>query len=212
VPSDFDHIAPYYNLLSRLVFGSSVHRAQLQYLDKISSEANVLIIGGGSGRFLKDVLLNRQFKKILYIESSAEMIRLSKEAIAGVEQSDHVEFITGTQADIPNAAMFDVVITHCFLNVFQGDALKEVMHKLESHLKPGGFWLFSDFRISSHGSHRIWQRVLIRLMYFFFRITAGLKSNTLENFDEMFSSMKVIKLKEKVFYAGMISSACYRKG
>ena len=139
------------------------------------------------------------------------MIRLSRKSIAGIEQSDRVEFITGTEVDIPDAAMFDVVITHCFLNIFQGDTLKQIAHKLESHLKPGGSWLFSDFRLNSYGFHRIWQRTLICLMYIFFRITAGLKNSTLENFNELFGSMQVIKLEEKFFYAGMISSACYRK-
>jgi tRNA (cmo5U34)-methyltransferase len=208
---NFDRIAPYYNQISKLVFGNSIHQAQIQFLDKLPSQATVLIIGGGSGRFLKDLLLNTQVKKVLYIEGSAEMIRLSKKAIAGIEQSDRVAFITGTQADIPDAAMFDVVITHCFLNVFQGDDLKELANKLESHLKPGGFWLFSDFRISSHGFHGIWQRALLWLMYLFFRITAGLKNSRLESFDELFSAMRVIRLEENFFYAGMISSACYRK-
>jgi tRNA (cmo5U34)-methyltransferase len=211
VSSNFDHIAPYYNLLAKLVFGNSIHKAQLQFLDEIAPNSDVLVIGGGSGKFLRDLLLRCKVRRILYVESSAEMIRASKKAISGIKQSACVEFLTGTEADIPADTFFDVVITHCFLNVFHGEELRNLVKELLAHLKPGGLWLFSDFRISSHWFHRIWQRGLISLMYCFFRVTAGLKNKTLENFDKLLGSMKLIKLEEKFFHGGMINSVCYRK-
>ncbi|HXA02171.1 MAG TPA: class I SAM-dependent methyltransferase [Cytophagaceae bacterium] len=221
---NFDHIARYYNILSTIVFGSSIHKAQLQFLDRIPENSNVLIIGGGSGKFLKEfccwpvggqsreMLIKSRIKKILYVEYSAEMIRLSKEAIGVIPENKLVEFRLGTEADLRNDEVFDVVITHCFLNLFEGLQLRSVMNKINSHLTPGGIWLFSDFRISSNRFHKIWQGLLTKIMYLFFRITTGLQNKNLEKFDDLFIAMQLIKVEEKFFYAKMISAVHYQKG
>jgi tRNA (cmo5U34)-methyltransferase len=213
MPLNFNHIARYYNILSRLVFGNSIHKAQLQFLDRIPQDSTVLIIGGGSGKFLKEIcgLPKSRIKKILYVEYSAEMIRLSKEAIKDIPGSNLVEFRLGTEADIKNEETFDVVITHCFLNLFEGSQLRSVMEKINSHLKPGGIWLFSDFRLGHHSFHKIWQALLIKIMYLFFRITTGLQNKELEKFDELFIEMGLIKKEEKFFYSEMIYAAHYIK-
>jgi tRNA (cmo5U34)-methyltransferase len=208
---NFDHIARYYNILSRIVFGNAIHKAQLQFLDRIPESSSVLIIGGGSGKFLREILMKCQVKKILYVEHSAEMVRFSKKAIEGISQGSLVEFRLGTEADIGDEKIFDIVITHFFLNLFSGQQLRSAMNNINFHLKPGGIWLFSDFRISSNWFHKIWQTLLLKIMYLFFRITTGLQNKTLEKFDDSFSQMKFLKVEEKFFYAGMISAVHYQK-
>jgi tRNA (cmo5U34)-methyltransferase len=220
---NFDHIAKYYNILSKVIFGNAIHKAQLQFLDTIPQASTVLIIGGGSGKFLKEfccwpvggqareMLIKSRIKKILYVEYSAEMIRLSKEAIRDIPESSIVEFRLGTEANISSEETFDVVITHCFLNLFAGLQLRSVMQKINSHLKPGGAWLFSDFRISSNKFHKIWQNLLLKIMYFFFRVTVGLQNKKLEKFDGIFINMDFIKKAEQFFYLEMISAAHYQK-
>src|SRR4051812_8308924 len=100
MPLNFDHIARYYNILSIIVFGNAIHKAQTQFLDRIPDGSSVLIIGGGSGKFLREMLIKRRFNKILYVEYSAEMIRLSKEAIRNFPENNLVEFRLGTEASI----------------------------------------------------------------------------------------------------------------
>jgi spermidine synthase len=194
-----------------LVFGHSIHKAQIEFLSEVPQNSNVLIIGGGSGKFLRDLLIKSPVMKVVYIESSAKMIKLSREAIRDVHGSDRVEFRTGTESDIRDEELFDVVITHFFLNLFHGTDLRNVAGKLYSHLKPGGIWLFSDFRINNNGLRRIWQNLLLRIMYLFFKITTGLMNNTLESFNTLFHAIGLVKVHEKFFYAGMISASCWRK-
>jgi tRNA (cmo5U34)-methyltransferase len=208
---NFDLVARYYNILSRIVFGSSIHNAQIQFLDSIPQDSNVLIIGGGSGKFLRELLLKCTVKKILYVEHSPKMIYLSRKMIEDIPERQLVEFRQGTEADIGNEEMFDVVITHCFLNLFARLPLQTLMTKINSHLKAGGVWLFSDFRISSNSFHKIWQALLLKTMYLFFRITAGLQNKTLEKFDDFFATISLVKVKEKFFYAAMINSVLYKK-
>src|SRR3954467_9940136 len=98
--ANFNFIARYYNFLSGLIFGKSIHKAQLFYINQIPDDAIVLIVGGGSGKFLYDFLLRKRVNKILYVESSAEMLRLSEAKIKDISHRHIVEFRSGTHEDI----------------------------------------------------------------------------------------------------------------
>ncbi|MFL5729548.1 MAG: class I SAM-dependent methyltransferase [Cytophagaceae bacterium] len=209
--ANFDFIASYYDSLSRLVFGDSIHRSQMQFLNTIPENSKVLIIGGGSGRFLKDLLLKFQVRNVLYVEHSAEMIRLSKKAIVNIQGSSAVQFRHGTEEDLKADEVFDVVITPFIFNLFERKQLSAFAGKLNLHLKQGGIWLFSDFKISENRFHKVWQKLLLKTMYIFFKYIAGLKNSRLEKFDDAFNEMGLVKMEDRFFYAGMIYSAWYRK-
>ncbi len=78
---------------------------------------------------------------------------------------------------------------------------KKLVQKLDNHLKGGGLWLFSDFRIGS-GFNKIWQLALLRLMYLFFKFSAGLNNRKLYTYEKFFTLLNFIKVEEKYFLWG----------
>ncbi|WP_141765680.1 class I SAM-dependent methyltransferase, partial [Hymenobacter coccineus] len=99
---NFDRIAWCYDALAGLVFGGSLRAAQRAALDGLPAGApRVLILGGGTGWVLGEVLRRRPGATVLYLEASGPMLarataRLRRER---PEAAGQVEFRVGTEVD-----------------------------------------------------------------------------------------------------------------
>ena len=85
MPKGFDLIAPYYDSLARLVFGDSIRHCQLEYLDKIPPGAQVLILGGGTGWLLGELMKINPSCRVWYLESSIKMLEMTKGKVRCIE-------------------------------------------------------------------------------------------------------------------------------
>ena len=177
-PTGFDRVAWCYDALAGLVFGPAQRRAQQAALAGLPPGApHVLILGGGTGWVLLEVLRRRPPATVLYLEASPKMLararaRLVRACPAAVAQ---VEFRHGTQAALTTAEQFDSVVTFFVLDCLTLPELPGALARLRAALRPGGTWLLADFR----PAHRGWRRALLALMYAFFRLTTGLRATEL---------------------------------
>ncbi len=207
----FDNIAPVYDRLARGVFGKAIVRAQTHFLDRVPDNAQVLIVGGGTGWILTELLQRSTAQHIDYVEASAQMLRLAQhryQCFGSKPAGDtQVRFIQGTEQNLPPENYYDVVITFFVLDMYQGKALKHMMQKLYALLKPDGYWLFSDFQISNN--RRWWHQPLVSTMFLFFRLTCHLQNRRLPDYDQVFRQLGLIKEEEKAFFGKLIISAVY---
>ncbi|RZL54089.1 MAG: methyltransferase type 12, partial [Pedobacter sp.] len=73
--NNYDKIANQYDTLSRLVFFKSQVNAQINQLHNIPKDSSVLIVGGGTGWILEEIVkLHPSGIKIIYVEISAKML------------------------------------------------------------------------------------------------------------------------------------------
>ena len=170
--NNFDFIARAYDHLARLIFGKELMRAQCYFLDRVPPESDVLILGGGSGELLDNLIRQNPTCRIWYVEASIEMIELSKKRIEVVQK---VFFIHGTENSIPEGQQFNVVITNFYLDLFNGESLIRVVQTVVPHLKDGAIWLVTDFVETGSIIHRI----LLRIMYRFFRVVSNIEASRL---------------------------------
>ncbi|NJM24788.1 MAG: hypothetical protein HC859_03975 [Bacteroidia bacterium] len=70
----FDILAPHYDWMAALVYGSSIRKAQLCFAGHIPDGASVLILGGGTGWYLRALMKRRPTCKVHYVEASKKMI------------------------------------------------------------------------------------------------------------------------------------------
>ncbi len=204
IRNNFDKIAIFYDPLAHLIFGQAITESQSHFLKAVLPGSKVLILGGGTGRILKSLDQLNISLHLTYIEQSSRMLQLSREK--GPFQNLTVEFIHGTERDIP-AQTFDVVITAFFLDVFNKHHLPVVMEKISDHLRPGAIWLMTDFIKTD----KLWQKALVKIMYLFFRLFAGLEGSELLDFQQRIQRLGFKKEKEKFFYRAMIISTVFRK-
>jgi ubiquinone/menaquinone biosynthesis C-methylase UbiE len=198
--SGFDMLAPYYDRLARLVFGNSIKHAQQWLLRYLPPNATILIVGGGTGWILEDIAQASPSARIHYLDISQEMIRLSRERKTG---DLHVTFQCGELWDLDSDSTFDVLLCPFFLDLFQGKKLRQVIQKLDYHLKPGGMVLYADFRLAG-GSKRLWSAALIRTMYAFFKLIANISANKLEDPWPVFRHLGYTKVDQRRLQNSMI--------
>ncbi len=178
--TNFDRVAPFYDVLAGAVFGGALLRAQRWTIRHglPGGAARILFIGGGTGRVLPDLLSRAPQARITYVEASAEMLARARkrlQATAAPADFARVSFQLGTDAELPPTADFDVILTFFFLDVFPDSALPAAIARLQAAAAPSAVWLIADFVPAR--TH--WQRALLAVMYRFFRLTAGLRTGAL---------------------------------
>ena len=206
----FDRIASFYDLLASLVFGRALRRAQQAALTSLPTGApRLLIIGGGTGWVLGEVLRRCSQAQILYVEASPVMLRKSRATLHRVaaQQEAQVEFRLGTEDSVAAGEMFDGIITFFFLDLFEPSRFKAVVQRLNSARRPGGTWLLADFRKPP----RWWQRALLAVMYQFFRITTGISAQQLPAIHVELARLGLRVRTQQLFYAGMIEATVFEE-
>lgn len=209
--NDFNFVAPFYDQLARLVFGSAIRKAQTWLLPFIPENARVLILGGGTGWLLTEMLTQTNAGRILYLEASEKMLQRSKKRYASSpgNSKTQVEFRLGTEKDLLPAETFEVIVTPFLLDLFLPASLAKLMQELYARLNPGGRWLVADFEPRNASNY--WQKGLLKMMVLFFKLTANLQSNALPNLEAVFAGLPLKLLRKENFYRKLIFAAVYRK-
>jgi ubiquinone/menaquinone biosynthesis C-methylase UbiE len=208
----FDRVAPYYDRLARLVFGSSIRRAQWHFLNHVPPTARVLLVGGGTGWLLPYLLEKQEVTHVTYLEASAVMLALAQRKAHGVRSftTASIRWVHGNERQLASDDRYDVLITNFVLDMYAGAALHELMQQLLNHLHPAGCWLFTDFQLSGKRRHRWWQRMMAQTMYVFFHLTAGINRQKLPCYDRHFAALGLYLVREKTFFGDFIVSRVYQ--
>ncbi|MFC5408445.1 class I SAM-dependent methyltransferase [Larkinella bovis] len=202
----FDFIAPVYDFLSRLVFGNSLRKAQVHWLPMVPPNADVLVLGGGSGWLLSRILTVCQPRNVIYIDASPKMIALAQQK---VNRDERVDFRIGTEQSIRPNERVDAVFTPFILDLFSNERLeKHLLPVLVRCLRPDGIWFGSDFLEPVQW----WQHALLWSQYRFFGFLSGIEATRLPDWVSLltgFSSLQPGPLAR--FYGGMIGSGYWQK-
>ena len=208
----FDVIAPFYDLLARCIFGKSIWNSQLATLRFIPENAVILIIGGGTGWFLKELMAATKASKVVYIDSSEKMIALSKQKMTSLPgQFERIDFRLNTPACIHPSEYFNVIITHFFLDLFTDDQVHAIMQPLHKALHKNGLWLCADFQLLEECSGRWWKKWLMNVVYTFFRIGCNIKARHLPKIPEHFKAYSMSCIYEAHFFSQLIVTQVYKK-
>jgi ubiquinone/menaquinone biosynthesis C-methylase UbiE len=204
---DFNRIAPIYDALAFAVFGRGLQRAQAVFLNKISVDASVLIVGGGTGWLLEEVLRTCQPKRVLYLEASAQMLARASRRMVRHSVLGSVEFRVGTETSLKPAERFDVILTPFVLDLFTEKTLRaRFIPQVLNTLNPGGLWLVTDFV----QPRRSWQKLLLWIMIRFFRLTAGIETQTLANWQQLLAEAGLVRTEQKTQVGDMVLAEVWR--
>jgi ubiquinone/menaquinone biosynthesis C-methylase UbiE len=199
----FDWLAPHYDSLARMIFGKSMVRAQTCFLEVIPPFSKVLILGGGTGWLLAELLHGRPKSEVWYIESSARMLSMARKKNNNCSQ---VHFILGTEKNIPSCE-FDIVIAPFFLDLFSPHTLPKVVEGISLVSKPSARWIIADFVDQG----KWWQLFLLKTMYSFFRRVCRIEARALPPWGAILVQSGLSIVDRRFFYGGFIKSAVYLK-
>ncbi|MGV3662489.1 MAG: class I SAM-dependent methyltransferase [Prosthecobacter sp.] len=176
----FDLLAPHYRWMEWLSAGE-LQRCRTALLDAISAPTKVLIYGEGDGRFLMEFCSRFPLANITVVDASMAMITLAKKRLAQAGMgAAPVEFI---HADAltwkPPAGEFDLLVTCFFLDCFREDELRRLVPVIAAAARSSARWLVADFQIPASGLARVRARVILAVLYAFFRRATALSAHEL---------------------------------
>jgi ubiquinone/menaquinone biosynthesis C-methylase UbiE len=174
-----DGIARWYQALEYLAFGRALGRRRFQYIDEIAGARSVLILGDGDGRFTAEFVRQNPAAKVDSVDLSIRMIEMAK---GRVSDAANVRFRMGDARTIALERKYDLVVTHFFLDCFTGGDLNLLIARVTECCEPEARWLVSEFGSPEKGMGRIAAKIVIRLLYFCFRLATGLKVTQLPDY------------------------------
>lgn len=204
--NNFDRVAWCYDWLSFLVFGNALKHSQFLLLEQLDGCEKVLIIGGGTGWILPEILKRNDIQEIDYVESSLKMLEKARKQ--KLSPSLKVNFIHGDEQSIVSTEYYDAVLAFYFFDLFPKRKQEKLISIIVNSLNVGGKLLVADFYLSEKSP--FWQKMLMKLMYFFFRVTSDVEVARLEDFRT--GLKKSFEYCSSVAgFRGMILSEVYKK-
>ena len=178
---NYNHIAWFYDDLAKIVFGNKQNLAKQVFLGQIPDNAKILVVGGGTGKII-DYLrgLNKRFEVDFVELSTSMMLYARKRKVSHLE----VKFYRHSILDL-NTTGYDIVLTNFFFDQFSTSQSRLILQHLKPKLKPKGVLIFSDFINTSY----LWDKLVARMMFLFFRLTANVSTNTFPSYNILFSSL-----------------------
>lgn len=203
--ASYNNSAWFYNALSRLVYGKALIKAQVYLVQFIQPDSKILIVGGGTGWILEELTkIYPAGLEITYCEIAPKMMARSKKKDTGTNK---VLFINEAVEQVEFTRDFDVILTPFLFDNFTQQTLQKVFQHLHKTLKPGGLWLNCDFQLAG----KWWQGVLLKSMFWFFRLICGIEASKLPEIKEVFLQNGCCLLEKKTFYGDFILSEIYVK-
>ncbi len=194
---NFNLVAPIYDPVKRLIFGSVPDQAAACFLDRIQPEDRVLILGGGAGEILKSI----KSEKITYVDNSEKMVRKAR------SQNPNVTFVIRSFEDFHSPKKFDWTICPYFLDVFPESKLPEMVEKIKSLLGENGHLIVTDFQVTRRS-----QRLLIVIMYTFFVVTTQIRHFSIPPIDQRLLQSGFYEQESEFFLNAFIFSRIYTLG
>lgn len=205
MPRNYDAIAWFYDRLARVIFGRVLINAQLFLLRAIIPGSDMLIVGGGTGWILEEITKRHSSGlNITYIDASPKMIELARKRDVGANK---VAFIAAPIEQALLAGPYDIVITPFFFDNFNDNTMRHIFTAIDSRLGVDGAWLYCDFR----NTEVLWQKMLLRVMYLFFRVTCGVEATMLPDAEGCFRDAGYRGDGRALFAHGFIVSEIYRR-
>lgn len=164
----FDKVSWFYDAIAGLVFGREWADIQLAPLKHISSSDRVLIVGGGTGQLLEQLHVN----EVVFLDLSEKMLEKAKNRVC----QSPVEFVNSDYLEWKTNRQFDVIVLQFFLDVFQQEQLRMAIEQSRNMLSEKGKVVVMDFQKAAW-----WRNNLVKVMYWFFRFTSGVKGQNLQD-------------------------------
>jgi ubiquinone/menaquinone biosynthesis C-methylase UbiE len=115
------------------------------------------------------------------IDASEAMLQLARARLRRMhpESFSRVHFVHENILKWTPRKSYDLLVTHFFLDCFPGRELQAIIAKLASAAEPSALLLLADFTIPRKRFARAHARLWLRMMYTFFRASAGIAAKEL---------------------------------
>lgn len=199
-----DRLARWYRWAEYGAFGRALEKRRFYFLDTLSAPRRVLMLGEGDGRFLQALARRHPGAVIDYVDSSARMLALAQ---GRTPASAKIRFHhTNALTDPLPGCAYDLVVTHFFLDCLTGADLELLLRRVLAASAPGAQWVISEFHLPPAGVASLWARSWLWLLYRFFRVATGLRTNRLPDHPAALRRHGFSLTHSRLAWAGLLTS------
>jgi ubiquinone/menaquinone biosynthesis C-methylase UbiE len=203
--ANYNNSAWFYDSLARLVYGKALVNAQVYLLKHIPGNTKVLIVGGGTGWILDELVrIHLSGLQITYVEIAPNMMVQSKKRNVG---NNHVTFINDAIENADLLTDFDIALTPFLLDNFTDKNLTKVFNSIAVLLKPDALWLNTSFQLTG----KWWQQALLKSMFIFFKVICNIEASKLPRIDKCFEKKHFKLVEQQSFFGDFIGARVYSK-
>jgi ubiquinone/menaquinone biosynthesis C-methylase UbiE len=164
-----------------ILAGEKLQRCRTAFLGEVPRTQNILLVGEGHGRCLRECCARFASARITCIDASQRMLVQARRQVSNDHQAlGRIAFV---HDDFLNwkapPASYDLIVTNFFLDCFSREQLERVISKLAALAEPGANWLLADFQTAASGLKKIRSRLILWSMYRVFRAVTRLPASTL---------------------------------
>ena len=169
--TNYNRVTWIYELLGRIVFGNKLKLANRAFLNKISIDSKILVVGGGNGKIIEYLNDLGYSIAVDYVELSPRMMYLARK-----QKNDRlsVRYFNSPIEDFKGSD-YNFIITNFFFDQFNPLRSKIILGSLKTMLARDGFLILNDFNYSENRGDRL----LIFIMIKFFKFSTGIEVNEL---------------------------------
>lgn len=189
-----DFLARWYRWLEYAAFGGALRKRREAFLFELGNPQKVLVLGDGDGRFLQVFCALYPNAQVDAIDSSARMIELAQARVPSAT------FHHADAREHPLEEAYDLAVAHFFFDCFDPEELRALLTRINSTS-----WLISEFRNTR------WSMPLIRVLYFFFRLTTGLRVTSLPDHRAILQRLGFQLVQQQTSLAGLLASELWAR-
>ena len=201
----FDHIARPYRWLEYLSFGPLLEHCRSYRLPQLVNARRALVLGDGDGRFLARLLKENHELEADVVDLSPAMLRLLGQRVAAAEASERVTLHQTNALDFAPAGVYDLVVTHFFLDCFDNEELGELVTRIRPHLAREAVWVVSEFAIPSNLA-LLPAQIIVGGLYLAFGVLTGLRIRRLPDYASVLTSAGLTLREKRSWLWGLLVS------
>ena len=198
--NSYNRIAPFYSLLSKLVYGNKLIEIQTSLFSELKTSGSVLVFGGGNGKILPHLFAHSPHFKVEYLDASDKMLTLAKKN----NPFENINFIHTDE--FPLNGNYDIIILPFVLDLMTKKQLIELCQSFSAIVEPDGVVLVSDFGQAKN----IWQSFLLKTTIMFFRLFTSHPLHQLEDIRGILQDQGLSLLKTSTLDKGFLFSTLWK--
>ncbi len=192
--NNYNTIAPFYDILKKIVFGNSLLNTECHFLKNVPENSRLIVLGCGTSEFL-EIIDTGLYKEIVCLDKSEGMCQKSSNRAEKLGLSHKLKVINQDFLNFSDSETYDFIAMPYFLDCQSDENIPLILQKAKSILDKEGHLIISDFNKKRPNS--LINNTLVKIMYLFFRISTGIPRKALPDYD-LFIQNKDWKM-EKVY-------------
>jgi ubiquinone/menaquinone biosynthesis C-methylase UbiE len=207
---NFDPLARPYRWLEYVAFGRALESCRFHFLPELTQARQALIFGDGDGRFLAKLLAANPALKADVVDISPAMLKRLQERLAPEARRRITVHLIDARQFALNDNVYDLVVTHFFLDCLTTNEVAALTERLAPSLKPNAVWVISEFAVPPGRVAASVGKAVISMLYRAFGWITGLPVRILPNYAGVMQVAGFSILEENAWLHGLLVSQRWR--